>query len=449
MDAEILRRHDRPVPRYTSYPTAAQFTAAVGPERQRAWLEALPEDSRVAVYVHVPFCRSLCLYCACNTQVVNRHGALADYAALLERELRLVAGMLPRRMRAVAVQWGGGTPTHLGAGPIARVFDTVRGLFDVAANAELSVEIDPRSFGPELARTLAGCGVDRASLGVQDFDPEVQAAIGRVQSFDETRAAADLLRDAGVARLNLDLVYGLPRQTPEGFSRTLERTLALDAQRCAVFGYAHVPWMKPHQRLIPERELPGPESRWRMAEAAGTVLCGAGFEKIGIDHFARPGDPLAAAARAGRLRRGFQGYTDNACDAVLGFGASAVSCLPDGFVQNASDAAAYARALRSGGLAAARGTPRDAADRLAGAVIERLMCDFEADVGALCAAHGAAADRFDGALAALEPFVADGIARREGRRVRMTRAGRPLVRAVCALFDRHFAAAAERHARAV
>lgn len=446
--------HDRPltldvnVPRYTSYPTAAQFSDAVGRERHAAWLSGAGQG-RTALYIHVPFCRSLCWYCACNMQVVNRPDALADYAEILIREAALVASMTGA-VSPVAVQWGGGTPTHLGPDLFRRTAEAIQRILPRAAGAEHSVEIDPRTFGPALAEALACSGVNRASLGVQDFDPEVQRAINRHQTPETTARTVDDLRRVGIDRVNIDLVYGLPCQTVGGLEHTLDETVALAPDRLAVFGYAHVPWMKAHQKLIPEDRLPDGDTRLRMTEAIARRLLDAGYVRIGLDHFARAGDSLAEAARHGRLHRNFQGYTDVEADATIGLGASAISDLPGGLVQNAVAVRDYARSIGDGRLATARGVARTGEDRLRGRIIERLMCDFRVDVADLACREGMDPAILEGVGPELRAHEAAGHLVLDGDRIEITPAGRPWARVIAARFDAWWRpSSSARHSRAV
>ncbi len=450
-DAAVLLacKYDRPVPRYTSYPTAPHFTPDVDREVYREWLAALPGDAVLSLYLHVPFCDTLCWFCGCHTRVVNRYDPIARYSRLLEREIDLVADALPGRLAVAHVHFGGGTPTILEADDFGRLMDRLRTRFRLREDAEVAVEIDPRDLPPERIRGLAAAGVTRASLGVQDFDPKVQKAINRVQSYEETRAVVDGLREAGIAGINIDLMYGLPHQTVEGVVETVDRTLTLGPDRVALFGYAHVPWMKRHQRLIDEAHLPGTETRFRQARAAARRLAERGFVAIGLDHFARADDPMAVALAAGRLNRNFQGYTTDDAEVLIGFGASAIGALPQGYAQNAVELGAWRRAIEDGRLATERGVAVSAEDRLRRAIIQRLMCDLAVDLEEIAAAHGRSAADFADEIAALAPFVADGAVVVDGSRIAVTEAGRPLVRTVCAVFDTYLASGAGRHSRAI
>jgi oxygen-independent coproporphyrinogen-3 oxidase len=447
MDASTLAAYDKAVPRYTSYPTAAQFDARVGPAEHAAWLHALGGEY-ATFYFHVPFCAQLCWYCACNTTAMSRSEPLDAYARAVMLELDRVAGLAPD-LTVGAIQWGGGTPSQLGAARLARVAQHLAARFDRRSDAEISMEIDPRHCDDEFVGAMTEVGVTRASLGVQDFDPGVQRAINRLQSADTTAAVLDRLRRAGIRRINIDLVYGLPRQTLATLSHTLDAALALAPDRFAVFGYAHVPWMKPRQRLIEAADLPGAPLRAEMAELVREKVSGAGYRQIGLDHFARPDDALASADADGRLRRTFQGYVADESPWVVGIGASAISSLPEGYVQNMAAAERYIAALEAGGLATARGVALSDVDRLRGEVINRLMCLQAVDLAEICRRHHVEPASFLADIGGLPKLVEDGLVSREGCLLRITDRGRPLVRSVCAAFDTHLTPGIERHARAI
>ncbi len=447
MDARTVAAYDKPVPRYTSYPTAAQFGPSVGPAEDAAWLAEL--GSRAATfYLHVPFCRQLCFYCACHTVAMNRQDTLEGYAAALKGELELVARAAPD-VAVGSVQWGGGTPSQLGAARLVSVGRRLSALFDVRSDREMSMEADPRFCDEALADAMAALGVTRVSLGVQDFDVAVQQAINRLQSPEETAAALQRLRRAGIRHFNIDLVYGLPLQTLPSLACSLDAAIALEPDRFAVFGYAHVPWMKPRQALIDSATLPDAGARAAMADLVEERLLAAGYVKVGLDHYARPGDSLARAAATRRLRRNFQGYVADGQPWVVGIGASAISCLPQGYTQNVAQAAPYVRAVAQGGRPTVRGIAWSAADRLRGDIINELMCHFEVDLADVCRRHGATLQPLLADVTTLPALIDDGLAALDGARLSVTERGRPLVRSVCAAFDRHYAGGEGRHARAI
>ncbi len=437
---------DTRAPRYTSYPPATAFGPAVGPQTHADWLGALPEGAPLSLYLHVPFCRRLCWFCACRTQGTASAVPLDRYLDRLVAELARVRALIPGTPRVTRVHLGGGTPTLLSPAQTARLGDAVAAAFPAGPDAEISVEADPAEIDAERLDALAALGVNRASIGVQDFDPEVQAAIGRAQSAAATRAAAEGLRARGVGSLSVDLVYGLPHQTVARLTATLRQVLSLFPDRIALYGYAHVPWVARRQRMIPEDALPGTGARIALAAAAREVLTDRGYVAIGIDHFARPGDGLARAAAEGRLRRNFQGYTDDEAMALLGFGASSISRLPQGYAQNAAGTADWQAAIDAGRLPTARGHAFTADDRARGAAIERLMCYGAADLAAAADAAGVPADPL---LADAGRAVADlpSCARLDGARLSLT-GGFAYARLVAGYLDAHAGAERARYSAA-
>jgi oxygen-independent coproporphyrinogen-3 oxidase len=447
MTPELIARYDQRVPRYTSYPTAPHFKPDVDSGTYAKWLSELSRQTPLSLYLHVPFCAELCLYCGCHTTVARSYSPVASYVELLEREIELVARHLPGRMGVTHIHWGGGTPTILSGPDLRRIMGLLERSFGIRSTAEIAVEIDPRTLTLEHVEALATSGLNRASLGVQDFDPKVQKTINRVQSFEQTARVATWLRHAGVTGLNLDLMYGLPYQTTESVLRTVEQALRLDPDRIALFGYAHVPWMKRHQALLPEEAMPDAIGRVEQSTAAAAALIEAGYVQIGIDHFAKPGDPLVLRQREGRLHRNFQGYTTDEATALIGFGTSSIGSLPQGYVQNAPSTVAYREAIMNGRLATVRGVALTDDDRLRRSIIERLMCDFSVDLERL--ASDDARPDFESELAALDELARDGLVKRDGLFIEIPEDSRLLVRNVCAAFDRYLESGAARHSRAV
>jgi len=434
-----------PTPRYTSYPTAVHFNSEVGPDQSGAWIAGLPEDAALSLYVHIPFCGALCWYCGCATTVVNTPAPIAGYLAALEAEIGAVADLLGTRRRVTHLHWGGGSPNSLSPEQILALAQRLRARFDLAEDAEFAVEIDPRFMDAARADAFAQAGVNRVSIGVQDFSPEVQAAINRQQSFDTTRRVVEDLRRAGIGALNVDLVYGLPHQTEARLSDTLDKALALRPDRLAVFGYAHLPERIRHQRLIPDAALPGFEARLRLAELATRRLVDAGYVRIGLDHFARPDDPLARAP----AHRNFQGYTTDRSDALIGLGASAISRLPQGYAQNATGVADYRARVAAEGRATARGVALSDDDRLRAHVIERLMCDLTYSDAGLRRRFGDRARSLAGIVAGMDDLEAEGLIERTDDGFRIPEAAAPFVRTVCTRFDAWLARTDATHAPAV
>lgn len=436
------------VPRYTSYPTAPHFHAGIDGETYGRWLADLPPGMPLSLYVHIPFCDTLCWFCGCHTSVVNTYAPLAQYLDDLSREIAMVAEWIGPHP-VTHLHFGGGSPTMLRREDIGTLGALLRSRFAVAADAELAIEIDPRGLTDDTVAALAEIGITRASIGVQDCDDEVQRAINRIQPFDCTKSAVNRLRAAGIEALNIDLIYGLPHQSEARLARTIADVLTLQPDRLAVFGYAHVPHFKKHMNLIPTGALPGPEARARQFELAQTMLTDAGYIAIGLDHFARPGDALAVAQREGRLARNFQGYTDDTAPALIGLGASSIGALPQGYVQNIADVKSWRAALRAGRLPVARGVALTDADRLHRAVIEALMCNLHVDLEAMAARFGQRGAVFADILPALDALAADDLVRRDGLRIAIPAQARAGVRLVCAAFDTYLAKGTGVHAVAV
>ena len=434
---------ERNVPRYTSYPTAPHFSAAVGPELYGEWLGQLAPDASLSLYIHVPFCTELCFYCGCHTKATRKREPVDNYAARLVEEIDLLDGIAGRKL--THLHWGGGTPSILGPDWLETIAAKLASRFDMSGLKEHAIELDPRRIDRALVRSLAAIGVTRASLGVQDVNPEVQRVIGRVQPFDLVERAAEWLREAGIANLNIDLMYGLPQQTVRDVARSAELAASLEPQRLALFGYAHVPWFKSHQKLIDDAELPGLAERLEQMQVAGETLVSLGYEAVGLDHFAQPADELCVATREKRLRRNFQGYTVDDADALIGLGASAIGRMPQGFVQNAPDLAGYARSVAAGRFPIVKGLTLSDDDHLRGDIIERLMCDLELDLDKF----GGGAAAFTNELKALAPLAEQDLLRLDGSKVTITASGRPYVRIAAAAFDTYLAASQKRHSVAV
>lgn len=370
---------DAKVPRYTSYPTAPQFAGGVDEHTHASWIEALSVDGTISLYLHVPFCRRLCWFCACRTQGTATLSPVETYLDTLKAELALLKRHLPRGIRLSRVHWGGGTPTLLSPDMMRDLIAAVRDVADFAEDAEFSVEIDPNEVDGARLDALAEGGMTRASIGVQDFDPEIQETIGRPQGFDMTRKAVDLIRDRGVTSLNADILFGLPHQSRSRITDTVQKLLSFAPDRVALYGYAHVPWMAKRQQMIPSDTLPTPAERLDLFETARRLFVWDGYDEIGIDHFAQPSDGLAIAQKAGRLRRNFQGYTDDTALALVGVGASSISRFPQGYSQNAPGTSAHTGAIRGGQFSTARGHVFTDEDLFRSRLIEAVMCDFRID----------------------------------------------------------------------
>jgi oxygen-independent coproporphyrinogen III oxidase len=424
-----------PVPRYTSYPTAAQFHEGVGAAEQSRALSAIPAGAPVSLYLHVPFCRQICWYCGCNTGVAASD-RLRRYEKALFAEIATVADLM--KGRVIAVQFGGGSPNALAAPVLARIIAALRSQFDVASDAEIAMELDPRAIQPGDADVLATAGVNRISLGVQTFAPHVQKLINRIQPFDTIMAAVDQFRAAGIKAINFDLMYGLPGQSVVDLTETIAQALLLKPDRVAVFGYAHMPSAIARQRMISLSDLPGAAARFAMSAAAHRLFTAAGYAAIGFDHFAHPDDSLAIAAASGAMIRNFQGYATQAGEAVIGLGATAISQFSSLIVQNDKHLGQWEARVNAGQLAGTRGVVVSEDDATRGAVIARLLCDGEVEVPETLA----------DALPGLAGHAARGLVQLHGRQLALTADGWPYARLVASAFDSHLKTP-QRHSKAV
>ncbi|RJL12788.1 oxygen-independent coproporphyrinogen III oxidase [Paracoccus siganidrum] len=424
---------DARVPRYTSYPPATHFTPSVGAGDVGDWMAAIPAGSEISLYLHVPFCRRLCWFCACRTQGTQSLDPVRIYAQTLLAEIRLLQERLPK-VRLSRLHWGGGTPTLLPPDLIAHLAGAIFDAFPLAPRGEFSVEIDPSEIDAPRMAALAAAGMNRASIGVQDFDPLIQQTIGRMQSFQVTADAVRMIRDAGVASLNADILYGLPHQDRSRMSETVQKLLALSPDRVALYGYAHVPWMSKRQVMIPEETLPDNEARLTLFETARDLFAADGYLEIGIDHFSRHHDGLARARDLGQLRRNFQGYTDDRSQVLIGLGASSISRYPQGYAQNAPATGAYTAAIREGRLATTRGHAFTPEDHWRGRMIESLMCDFRISSQEMIKRHGLSQAQLQSLYAPLIARFGTMVEVRPAG-LRITPEGRPLTRMIAQMLD--------------
>lgn len=435
----------RTVPRYTSYPTAAAFAPL--PDVHAASLASVAAETPVSLYLHVPYCHEICWYCGCNTGALGRPERMEMYLAALEREIARVGATL--RAPVGSVHFGGGSPNAMSPQAFLALSATLRRHFTIADDAEWAVEIDPRHFSEETAQSYAAAGVSRLSIGAQTFSPHVQAKIGRLQPWRQIAQAMADARQAGIRRFNLDLMYGLPDQTLDDIAATVSAALLLAPDRVAMFGYAHMPQLLPRQRRIDASLLPDAEARFWQSALAHDLLVEAGFEPIGFDHFARPEDTLARAAREGTLRRNFQGFTDDRATTLIGLGASAISQFDGAFVQNEKHVGSYRLGASNGLLMGTRGLLRTAEDRMRGALIERLLCTGRVDVAELAAEHRQSSHAVIADMARLEGLVALGLVERRGTGITINPVGRPYARLVASVFDTALHAREGRFSKAV
>ncbi len=439
--AALVCKYDVPGPRYTSYPPATLFTTGFGEADYRVCLAAASQrkSEPLSLYVHLPFCEQRCWFCGCNAIVTDHRETIDAYLERLERETALLAEALGERRRLSQYHWGGGTPTYLAPSQMERLQRAVLAHFVLAEDAEVAVELDPRTSTPERLEALRRMRFNRVSLGVQDFDSDVQAAVHRHQPLAMTQAVYNRCRALGFASVNVDLIYGLPRQTPARFATTLDRIVEMRPDRLALYSYAHVPWIRAHQKKIREEELPPPPVKLALFELARERLLAAGYVQIGMDHFALPEDELARARYEGRLTRNFMGYTVSRGTDMVGLGITAIGDVGGAYVQNAHKLSVHARALAAGRLPLERGYKRTVDDEIRREVITALMCNFRLDSVAVAARFGIDFERyFAPELRELERGpAADGLVRLEGSRIELTALGERFVRNVCMIFDRY------------
>ncbi|MFT8737107.1 MAG: oxygen-independent coproporphyrinogen III oxidase [Zymomonas mobilis] len=426
----IDRYAGRNVPRYTSYPTAADFHNNLTSEDHRLRLKNIAPKSRISIYLHVPFCQQLCHYCGCHTKVVRRQEVIDGYVGSLVKEIETIGELVPSDLEIGHLSWGGGTPSIIGAAGIRRVMEALQRYFHAADDMVHAMELDPRLLDAAFCRDLFDIGVNRTSLGVQDFNPHIQKAIGRIQPVEQVQKAIADLRAAGIEQVNFDLLYGLPYQGLKEIAFNCEETLRLSPDRIACFGYAHLPERKANQKLIDEKALPQTQERFEQAAFISEILQQQGYQAIGIDHFAKADDQLAIAAREKRLRRNFQGYTTDNEPVLIGLGASAISTFSDAYIQNIADIKSYSHAIEEQGLASFRGIEVTAEDRLRGEIISALMCHFCIDLTPYEKDLS-----FEAEKAELDNLEKEGLISFYHNYIEMTEAGRPFVRIVAAIFD--------------
>ena len=443
IDPELLRRYDTPGPRYTSYPTAPQFSSAFGEAELREAAQTSngdPIPRRLSIYVHVPFCLSPCFYCGCNRIITRDLSRSESYLARLYREIDLTAAMFDRDREVIQLHFGGGTPNFLTPAQLREIVDCLRRQFHFSDSdsRDISIELDPRFISPADIAELASIGFNRASLGVQDFDPVVQAAVNRIQSVEETLAVIEACRSHGFRSVNVDLIYGLPRQTREGFAKTLDTVAQARPDRIAVYSYAHLPEMFKAQRQIEASDLPAPDAKLALLQLAIEKLSAAGYEYIGMDHFALPDDELAQARARGGLHRNFMGYTTHSDSDLIGLGVSAISHIGDSFSQNPRDLPSWQLAIDEGRLPVFRGMRLSEDDQLRADLIQQLMCQGEVPIAALERRYGIRFNEyFADSIELLKPLELDGLVRVEARRITVTSPGRLLLRNIAMCFDRY------------
>lgn len=445
----IVRQFTASVPRYTSYPTAPHFAPDLGQTMLPEALAGIGSNERISVYVHIPFCDRLCWFCGCHTKHTLKYEPVRTYVSTLVQELRLVSKAIGFKPLTGHVHLGGGSPSILKTDDFSRLGQELRSAFAIDEKTEISVEIDPSDVTIETLSGLTELGITRASIGVQDFDEEVQKAINRPQTFEQTRDVTCALRSIGVRSLNIDALYGLPLQTLPRVAATIEKVVSLSPDRAALFGYAHVPWLKKHQTMIRDEDLPHGIERFRQSQLAGRMLRDAGYQPIGIDHFAKPDDMLAVAARTGHLRRNFQGYTTDSCETLVGIGASSIGSFREGYVQNIVPTAQFAAVVGQGKLTGMRGYRKTQDDHIRGWIIERLMCDFAVSLSELACRYGAAAEPYVRELVDDAKADTQGLCAVDSDWFSICDEARPFARIVASRFDAYLPKSMFRYSKAV
>ena len=444
---EALLTENRQIPRYTSYPTAPHFDASITGETAKKWVSAIPADGKVSLYFHIPYCRTLCWYCGCHTKATKRYSPVASFLDTLAREISIIASTANTRLRVDHIHFGGGSPSMLRSEDFSRLMSVIRAHFVVADDAEIAIELDPREVTEAKVAAYALAGVNRVSLGVQDFHVDVQTAINRRQPFHVVYNTVKLLRDYGIAQINMDFLYGLPHQTLDHIKENLQYASILAPNRISLFGYAHVPWMKKHMRLIDEEALPNGEERLAQFDAATDQLHQLGFKSIGLDHFVRSDDPMALCDEEKTLRRNFQGYTTDAADALIGFGPSAISAFAQGYYQNTTIAKDYDDAVKAGNWPVMRGLALSDDDKIRAKLIETLMCYFEIDLREFCDRFDIGLEYFDASVTELAKLQKKRLVNISNHTVKIPTDARQAVRLVCAAFDSYLGEKKNRHAQ--
>ncbi len=450
MDPILQKYANLDVPRYTSYPTAAQFADFYDDTIWQGWLDNLGKTARLSVYIHIPFCEKLCWYCGCHTSVPNGYGRASAYVDTLLQEIDQTAPLIATDPGNVThLHFGGGTPTYLSGTDIRRIVDKIDDTIGLSGDGEVAIEIDPRTFSTDQGKALNEAGFNRASFGVQDFNLEVQKKINRIQPYAMVEKCMNELHDAGIDAVNFDLIYGLPGQTVDSVIETARQAAALKPSRIAVFGYAHVPWFKKHMKLIKEEDLPNTIQRYEQALAIARTLKEEGYLAVGLDHFVRPDDNMAEADKTGKLRRNFQGYTTDAADAMIGFGVSSISAFPEGFAQGGRDTLSWTNAVKSGRSPVTRGLSLTNEDRMRAQIIEHLMCNFTVDPMAVAKSHGFDEGTLLSAFERLKELQSDGMVTLSGNTITVPENRRIFVRNVAQAFDSHYVETPARHSKAV
>lgn len=434
-----ILKYNQATPRYTSYPTAPYFKGITDSSNHDKWLNNINNNDSLSLYIHIPFCPQLCWYCGCTTKITQRYAPVEDYLHLVLREIDILADKITHNPHVTHLHFGGGSPGILRACDFERLIEKVKQRFTMSSSAEIAIELDPREIKPHKIQCYARNGVNRVSLGTQDFNDATLAAINRQQSFELSKDAIDLCRAHGIQNVNMDLLYGLPHQSSDTITQTMQQVVSLQPDRISFFGYAHVPWVKKHMRLIPDDTLPNTKQRHDICMTGSNILQKHGYQTIGIDHFAKPNDPLSIAANNHTLKRNFQGYTTDKADHLIGIGASSISRFKQGYIQNNSAIPLYKEAILSGALPAQKYYEFSGHDLICADIIERLMCDFEINLIKICQKFDADISLFNHVWPQLALYKSDSLLNfdKATGRIKIQKTEPHIVRLVCALFDEY------------
>ncbi len=449
IDVDLLLKYDGNYPRYTSYPTAPHFSDKITSQTYQNWLKNLPENQRISLYFHIPFCQQMCWYCGCFTTITKRYAPIENYVRTLIDEFRLVADLVAQKNLQVShIHFGGGSPTILLPQDFAEIMQEIRQHFVITSDAEIAIEIDPRNVNEEKIKTYAREGINRASIGVQDFNVDVQKAINREQSFDVVYDCVKMLRQNGNTSINFDLIYGLPEQTVEMVKKNIDISLLMNPDRIALFGYAHVKWKKKQMRLINEADLPNEKERILTFREASKKLEEVGFFPIGLDHFVKKNDSMFQAFVDEKLKRNFQGYSSDNADILLGFGASSISYLPFGYVQNTADFEQYKKAIFDKNLAVIKGIELSESDKIRKAIIDEIMCYLEVDLKKFALSEEEIKNLVEDSQI-LANLKKDGLLRFKNNTLKINTAAPQISRIVASVFDQYFQNSAQQFSKAL
>ncbi len=445
--SSLILKYDKQIPRYTSYPTAPHFNLEINSDIHKSWLKDLPEDENLSLYFHIPFCNQLCWYCGCYTKATQRYAPVEDYVHILAREIKIVKNLLKKNHQISHIHFGGGSPTILIPQTFEFLINLIKQEFKITKNAEIAIEVDPRNINEEKVATYAKAGINRVSIGVQDFNLEVQKAINREQSFEVVYDCIKLFRKYNINDINLDLIYGLPKQTLEMIQRNIDYSLLLEPSRIALFSYAHVQWMKKHMRLIDEKDLPSAKVKINMYEKAANMLEKSGYKAIGLDHFAKENNEMFLAIKDKKLKRNFQGYSTDKASSIIGFGASSISYLPNGYIQNTLDFEEYKKEILNEKLPTKKGIKIKQEDKIRKEIIDQIMCFLEVDLNEIQKKFNLKPDHFINEIKAFKELQKDNLVKIKNQKITINPKTRQIARVASSIFDEYLKADNKKHSK--